>query len=170
MWQTVNLSDFRARAMLSHVVVQTGPEQPDAFEEMASLAEMRMHVPLEGLIVRLALCCEFRHVRDDRSSIADLRDRLRLTASAPAGLFYNIESITNGKPVVRIGLPLSSPALPIALRRVAGYRAFKFETLRNLYQFRKEAAAAGLQSKLVDEELHERIRHALRFLSRRFQR
>ncbi len=118
-----------------------------------------------SVVEGFTVCCDFIWEDADKAAVDLLMKRLQAGAAPPGGLVYAIESISAGDPAspgARIRLTLKSVQVPVELRQLSGWHGFKFESLRKLFQFRRNGAS------LADEQLHERLRHCLRSISRKF--
>jgi hypothetical protein len=132
--------------------------------------DLRTGADESARVESFVLCCDFIRRDADQQAADRLLARLHKTAAAPAGTQYSIVSIAGIKPGVRIGLILAGSAIPPPLKSVGGWRGFKYETLRTQFQFRRDENPDTGSKPLVDEELHERIRHVLRRITVSFSK
>lgn len=170
-----NLSEFRGRGVITRLVLapiaQAHHEVAKPIEvfKLVNIGHLERVVADAGLKdwqpIVLEISCDFAMPRHEDVVFNSVYSRVKagLVEIRPAeGITRKLE-VVNGK-TIRTTVELIGPKIPAQLGTLDGWRGFRFESLRTLFQFKAPDSA------VVDEELHERIRHALRNLTRHFQR
>jgi hypothetical protein len=168
---TTELSQFRGNGTVRRLVLASSePGSRDHLElsNVTSAAQIERAIRerhLENWRTALVeISCDFSMQRHDDATFNRVLTRLRsgLVDSPLDGLVRKLE-VTDGK-IIRASIELTGARVPEPLNSLKGWANFEFKSLRTLFQFKSP------QSEVVDEELHERIRHVLRNLARHFHR
>lgn len=161
---TTELSQFRGKGLVAKVVCcPDGKVDAMTLTNVKSVQELEQRLSTGTWRMReLEIACDFTMPRHEEAVFNRIHGRLsRSVAPSSDGVQRGVE-LLSGK-TIRAVVRLTGDRIPPELDQVAGWRAFRFESLRTLFQFKPP------QSATVDEELHERLRHALRNLTRHFQ-
>jgi hypothetical protein len=160
-----HLSDFRGHGVLSRIHLEDGSRQAD-LRDVQTFRDFEHQISAAGFerrwsVTLLEVCCDFSMKQHDNATFHREHARLQseLQTNSPVGVRRSLVTVDNS---LRAVIEIVGSQVPAVLETLDGWRTFRFESLRTMFQFKASTSTK------VDEEFHERIRHVLRNLTRNF--